>query len=66
MRQLRGGALYDSEFGSRQRGFGPFAALLAARFRKASRRLGLERAVTLRTDTFSAPRPSRAQLELGF
>jgi DNA repair photolyase len=66
LRQLRGGALYESQFGSRQRGFGPFAALLQARFAKARRRHGLEREITLRTDKFLAPRPSRPQLDLGF
>jgi DNA repair photolyase len=66
LRQLRGGALYESEFGSRQRGFGPFAALLESRFEKARRRYGLDREHTLQTDKFSAPRPSRPQLELGF
>ena len=60
LRQLRGGALYDSQFGSRQRGFGPLAALLKARFQKARRRYGLEREVTLRRDKFLAPRPARA------
>src|SRR5688572_8960729 len=66
LRQLRGGALYDSRFGSRQRGVGPFAALLKARFQKARRRFGLEREVTLRQDKFLPPRPSRPQLDLGF
>ncbi len=66
VRQLRGGALYDSQFGSRQRGFGPFAALLSARFEKARRRHGLTRETTLRTDKFVPPRPPRPQLELGF
>jgi DNA repair photolyase len=66
VRQLRGGALYESQFGSRQRGFGPLAALLESRFRKARKRYGLEREFTLRRDKFLAPRPSRPQLELGF
>ena len=66
LRQLRGGELYDSQFGSRQRGFGPLAALLKARFQRARRRYGLERDITLRRDKFLAPRPSRPQLELGF
>ena len=66
LRQLRGGALYESGFGSRQRGFGPFAALLKARFEKARRRLRLEREVELSTDKFVPPRPSRRQLDLGF
>jgi DNA repair photolyase len=66
LRQLHGGSLYDGEFGKRQRGAGPFAALLKARFDKARRRFGLEREVTLRTDSFVAPRPERPQLDLGF
>lgn len=40
IRQCRGGKVYDSRFGSRMRGEGPFAELLAQRFRLASRRLG--------------------------
>jgi DNA repair photolyase len=43
IRQCRGGELYDSRFGARMRGEGPFAALLAQRFAKASKRLGLDR-----------------------
>jgi DNA repair photolyase len=66
VRQLRGGALYDSSFGSRQRGAGPFAALLKARFEKARRRYGLTRETTLRTDKFMPPQPPRPQLDLGF
>jgi DNA repair photolyase len=66
LRQLHGGDLYDSRFGSRQRGHGPFAALLKARFSKARRRFGLDREVELRSDLFVPPRPSRPQLELGF
>jgi DNA repair photolyase len=41
--QTRGGALYDSRFGQRQTGSGPYAELLAQRFAVAMRRLGLER-----------------------
>jgi DNA repair photolyase len=66
LRQLRGGALYDSSFGSRQRGFGPFAALLKTRFEKARRRLGLTREAELATSKFVPPRAARPQLELGF
>lgn len=43
IRQSRGGELYDSRFGSRMRGEGPFAELLAQRFAKALKRLGLNR-----------------------
>jgi DNA repair photolyase len=43
IRQTRGGALYDSRFGQRQTGSGPYAELLARRFAVAIRRLGLEK-----------------------
>ena len=66
VRQLRGGALYDSQFHSRQRGSGPFAALLEARFAKARRRYGMNRDVALRTDLFVPPQPAKGQLRLGF
>ena len=66
LKQLRGGQLYDSTWGSRQRGFGPFAALLKARFQKARRRYGLERETVLRCDKFVPPRPVGPQFELGF
>lgn len=42
MRQLHGGREYDSAFGSRQRGSGPLAEIIAQRFRIAVRRLGLD------------------------
>ena len=41
MRELRGGELYRSEFGSRMRGSGRHAELLAARFELACRQNGL-------------------------
>lgn len=43
VRQVRGGEVYDSRFGVRMRGEGPFAELLAQRFSKAVKRLGLNR-----------------------
>jgi DNA repair photolyase len=63
LRQLRGGTLNDPNFGSRQRGSGPFGALLQARFKNARRRFGLEGNASLRTDLFQ--RPKDAQLDLG-
>jgi DNA repair photolyase len=66
LKQLHGGAVYDSSFGSRQRGSGPFAALLAARFEKARRRYGLTRETVLATDKFVPPRALAPQLDLGF
>lgn len=41
VRQASGGRDYDSQFGIRQRGRGPYAEMLATRFKTASRRLGL-------------------------
>lgn len=43
VRQVRGGEVYDSRFGVRMRGEGPFADLLAQRFAKAIKRLELDR-----------------------
>ena len=41
IRQCRGGRLYDSSFGGRMHGEGPYADLLGQRFDAACRRLGL-------------------------
>jgi len=43
VRDMRGGKEYDSEFGSRMRGEGKFAELLAKRFKVACQRLGFNR-----------------------
>lgn len=40
VRQSRGGEVYDSRFGVRMRGEGPFAELLTTRFKKAFNRFG--------------------------
>jgi hypothetical protein len=40
IQQMRGGKDYDSRFGTRMRGEGPFAQLIQQRFRKAHARLG--------------------------
>ncbi|MDE0812093.1 MAG: PA0069 family radical SAM protein [Alphaproteobacteria bacterium] len=42
VRQTRGGALYRSAWGERQRGTGPYADLIVQRVRKTKRRLGLD------------------------
>jgi len=42
VRQANGGKKYDSRFGRRQRGRGPYAEMLGARFKKACRQFGLE------------------------
>lgn len=60
LRALRGGALNDPRFGSRMRGEGVEAELLAQRFSAACRRLGLGgRMPRLRTDLFRPPAASR-------
>ena len=57
MRQLHGGKEYDSSFGSRQRGSGPLAEIIAQRFRIAVRRLGLDApSASLDTAGFLPPR----------
>ena len=42
IRQMRGGRLYDSRWGTRQTGEGPVAELLAQRFRLAQSKFGLD------------------------
>ncbi len=64
VRQMRGGKDYDSAFGSRMRGQGPFADLIAMRFAKTRKRLGFEGLPALRTDLFVAPRKATPQGEL--
>ena len=66
VRGTRGGKAYDSAWGRRMRGTGPFAELLAARFVAACRKHGLEDAELppLRTDLFNPPRQESPQLSL--
>ena len=60
LRQMHGDRDYDSTFGKRLRGEGPFADLLAQRFAKAQARLGFGRLPALDTTGFRPPRaPSR-------
>lgn len=55
IRQMRGGKDYDSRFGKRMRGEGPFAELIAMRFAKAHKRLGFGRLPPLDGTHFIAP-----------
>lgn len=66
LRQSRGGADYDSRFGHRMRGTGPFADVLEQRFKLSCKRLGMNRGETLatRTDLFKAPVPDQGQFDL--
>ena len=61
VRQMRGGKDYDSAFGSRMRGQGPFADLLKQRFRKAHKRLGFSRMPPLDQSKFVPPRKPSPQ-----
>lgn len=59
VRQMRGGALYRSGWGERQRGAGPMADLIEKRFARALARHGLgqrgDDLAALRTDLFRPP-----------
>ena len=63
IRAKRGGVAYRAEWGTRMRGQGPYADLLARRFELATKRAGLgtDLSVPLRTDLF---RPTNDQLSL--
>jgi DNA repair photolyase len=70
VRDTRGGNLNDATFGRRMRGQGPYAALIAARFNVAARRVGLinERAregmTGLDCTRFAPPKMPARQLAL--
>jgi DNA repair photolyase len=64
IRQMRGGKDYDSAWGTRMRGEGPFAQLLAQRFAKAHARLGFGRLPALDASRFVPPRKPSPQAEL--
>lgn len=64
IRQMRGGKDYDSSFGKRMRGEGPFAQLIQQRFAKAHARLGFGRLPALDSSRFTPPRIHSVQGEL--
>jgi DNA repair photolyase len=66
IRDMRGGRDYDSRFGVRMRGTGPYAQLLSNRFRLACRRLQLNTGPRNPLDTglFRPPRAAGPQLRL--
>jgi DNA repair photolyase len=65
VRSMRGGKDYDSEWGKRMKGSGPYAWQIGRRFEMAAKRLGLntERR-QLRTDLFTSPNRQGEQLVL--
>jgi DNA repair photolyase len=65
IREMRGGKDYDSTWGKRQKGSGPYAWMLGRRFEIACEKLGLNSNKTaLTTEHFSPPIKRAKQLEL--
>ena len=65
IREMRGGKDYDSTWGLRQTGSGPYAWMIGRRFEIACEKLGLNaRESELTTEHFRSPRPSAVQLDL--
>lgn len=66
VQQMRGGKDYDSSFGTRMRGTGPFAELLRSRFQVACRRhgLGTGRHQPPNTSLFRPPRSAHSNPQL--
>ena len=65
VRDTRDGKDYDSEWGTRMKGTGPYAWMLGRRFEVACERLGLNvNRTTLTTQYFRKPKPDEAQLSL--
>jgi DNA repair photolyase len=65
IREMRGGKDYDSTWGLRQTGSGPYAWMIGRRFEMACEKLGLnERESELTTEHFRPPRPAAVQLDL--
>jgi DNA repair photolyase len=65
IRDMRGGKDYDSEWGKRMKGTGPYAWMIGRRFEVACEKLGLNTdKLTLSTAHFRAPKSDDAQLSL--
>jgi DNA repair photolyase len=65
VREMRGGRDYDAQWFARQRGQGPYAALIARRFRLTAKRLGFNNNLpSLRCDLFTHPPRMGDQLSL--
>jgi DNA repair photolyase len=65
IRSMRGGKDYDSNWGTRMKGEGPYAWQIGRRFEIACRRVGLNAARrSLRTDLFKPPVDDGGQLQL--
>ncbi len=65
VREMHGGQDYDARWGHRMRGEGHYAQIIAARWKRAARALGLDTALApLRTDLFRRPERAGDQLTL--
>ena len=65
VRDMRGGKDYDSTWGRRMKGSGPYAWMIGRRFELACEKFGLnQNKVTLSTKRFRAPKRDDAQLSL--
>lgn len=65
LREMHGGKPYSSNWHHRMRGEGHYAQIIAARFRRATRALGLDTPLPdLRTDLFTRPLETKNQLSL--
>ncbi|WP_370401584.1 PA0069 family radical SAM protein [Sulfitobacter sp. JB4-11] len=65
LREMHGGKLYDATWHKRMRGEGPYAEMVAQRFKVAVKRLGLKTsAAPMRCDLFRAPQLPGQQMSL--
>jgi len=65
IRDMRGGKDYDSTWGTRMKGTGPYAWTIGRRFEIACERLGLNKhKAPLSTEQFHSPKPRAEQLNL--
>ncbi len=64
LRQMRGGKDYDARYGVRMTGEGPYAALLAQRFRLAVKRLGFQPPAALDHSAFRRPDDDGAGVQM--
>ena len=65
VRQMRGGRDYDAQWGSRMKGQGPIADLMAKRFAAAKQRYGLDRPwLSMDLSPFRVPPKPGSQMDL--
>src|SRR4029079_10616102 len=65
VRVMRGGKDYDSTWGTRMKGAGPYAWMIGRRFEKACEKLGLNKhKMALSTEHFRTPKPRAETLSL--